>query len=314
MVRMMKRTKLYKFSAKTLMFEEARWTRTKLVSCGLIAGIVFFCSLVMLNQQYGDVLGMGIFSRHSSLQSENQFLKDRLNYLTHQLEGIQKQLSVLGEKGNDLRLMVDLPKLDNDVLHAGTGGVDERIDFTSSSDVNNLFNKLQATTDNAEREIQLQLTNYHEVTATYDKNKIRFEHLPALKPMAGLYNRNDFGMRLHPVLHFYRKHEGVDIVNAVGTSVFVAADGIVSFTGHESGYGITVQVDHGYSLKTVYGHLSQILVHEGQKVKRGEIIARSGNTGLSNGPHLHYEVRVNGVAQNPVDYFFDDIEPKDFQQ
>ncbi len=106
----------------------------------------------------------------------------------------------------------------------------------------------------------------------------------------------------------------MDINNAVGTPVYATADGIVSFTGHESGYGVTLQIDHGYSLKTLYGHLSQILVHEGQRIKRGEIIARSGNTGLSNGPHLHYEVRVNGVAQNPIDYFFDDINPKDFQQ
>jgi Peptidase family M23 len=310
----MKRTKLYKFSAKTLLLEEARWTRTKHVSCGVLVGIVIFCLLMVLNQHYGDVIGTGMFVRHSSLQSENLFLKDRLNFLTHQLEGIQKQLSVLGDKGNELRLMVDLPKLDDDVLKAGIGGVDERLDFTSSTDVNNLFNKLQATTDNAEREIRLQLTNYQDVTATYEKNKIRFEHMPALKPMAGLYNKNDFGMRLHPVLHFYRKHEGVDIVNAVGTSVYAAADGIVSFTGHESGYGLTLQIDHGYSLKTVYGHLSQILAHEGQKVKRGAVVARSGNTGLSNGPHLHYEIRVNGVAQNPVDYFFDDVGPKDFQQ
>jgi len=296
------------------MFEEARWTRTRLVFCGVAVGIFLFCSLLIFNQQYDDVIGMGLFTHHSSLQSENQFLKDRLNYLTHQVETIQKQLNVLGDKGNELRSMVDLPKLDNDILKAGTGGVDERIDFTSSTDVNNLFNKLQSSTDNAEREIQLQLANYHDVTATYEKNKVRFEHLPALKPMAGFYSKNDFGMRLHPVLHFYRKHEGVDIINAVGTPVYAAADGIVSFTGHESGYGITLQLDHGYSLKTLYGHLSQILVHEGQKVKRGEIIARSGNTGLSNGPHLHYEVRVNGVAQNPIDYFFDDISPKDFQQ
>ncbi len=203
---MMNKTKLYKFSAKTLMFEEVHWTRTKLVSCGIIIGIVVFCSLVLLNQQYGDVAGVGLFTHQSSLQSENQFLKDRLNYLSHQLEGVQKQLSVLGDKGNELRVMVDLPKLDNDVLKAGTGGVDERMDFTSSTDVNNLFNKLQSSTDNAEREIQLQLANYHDVTETYEKNKVRFEHMPALKPMAGLYNKNDFGMRLHPVLHFYRKH------------------------------------------------------------------------------------------------------------
>jgi murein DD-endopeptidase MepM/ murein hydrolase activator NlpD len=120
-------------------------------------------------------------------------------------------------------------------------------------------------------------------------------------------------MRLHPILNIYRMHEGIDIINEVGTSVYASADGTVDFTGRRGGYGLAVEINHGYSLKTLYGHLSKIVVREGQQVKRGELIARSGNTGLSNGPHLHYEVRINGVAQNPTEYFFDDIHPRDFQ-
>jgi len=91
-------------------------------------------------------------------------------------------------------------------------------------------------------------------------------------------------------------------------------NGVVDFSGRQGGYGLAVQVNHGFSYKTIFGHLSKILVHEGQRVKRGDLIARSGNTGLSNGPHLHYEVRYNGIAQNPSDYFFDDVKPTDFQK
>ena len=112
---------------------------------------------------------------------------------------------------------------------------------------------------------------------------------------------------------FARKHEGIDIDNEVGTAVYSSADGTVDFTGHRGGYGLTLEIDHGYSMKSLYGHLSKFLVHEGQKVKRGQLIARCGNTGLSNAPHLHYEVRVNGVAQNPIDYFFDDVSARDIQ-
>jgi murein DD-endopeptidase MepM/ murein hydrolase activator NlpD len=120
-------------------------------------------------------------------------------------------------------------------------------------------------------------------------------------------------LRLHPILNFVRKHDGVDIINEVGTPVYASAEGTIDFTGRKGDYGLTVEINHGYSLKSLYGHLSKVLVHEGQKVKRGDLIAHSGNTGLSSGPHLHYEVRVNGVAQNPTYYFFDDVSAKDFQ-
>jgi murein DD-endopeptidase MepM/ murein hydrolase activator NlpD len=187
------------------------------------------------------------------------------------------------------------------------------VDFTSSASVNELLNNLRGTANQAERELQLQLASYDEINRAYKDNKIRFAHLPAIKPMEGFYSKHDFGMRLHPILNIYRMHEGIDIINEVGTSVYASADGTVDFTGRRGGYGLAVEINHGYSLKTLYGHLSKIVVREGQQVKRGELIARSGNTGLSNGPHLHYEVRINGVAQNPTEYFFDDIHPRDFQ-
>jgi murein DD-endopeptidase MepM/ murein hydrolase activator NlpD len=211
-------------------------------------------------------------------------------------------------------LLADIPKLDEDMRKAGAGGSDERIDFTSSASVNTLLNNLRGNVERAERELKLQTTSYEEINSAYKRNKIRFAHLPAIKPMVGFYSKKDFGIRLHPLLGIYRKHEGIDIINDVGTPIYASADGRVDFTGRQGGYGLAIEVDHGYSLKTLYGHLSKILVREGQQVKRGELIARSGNTGLSKGPHLHYEVRVNGVAQNPTEYFFDDVDPRDFQK
>jgi murein DD-endopeptidase MepM/ murein hydrolase activator NlpD len=236
-----------------------------------------------------------------------------LQFLTHQLNGIQKQLNLLGDKGNEMRLHADLPKLDEDMRKAGTGGIESRIDFTSSISVNSLLNNLRSTAEQADHELHLQASSYEEIESAYEKNKVRFSHLPAIKPMDGFYNKNGFGMRFHPILHIVRPHEGIDIDNEVGTPIYAAAEGTIEFTGHQGGYGLTLEINHGFSLKTRYGHLSKILVHEGQRVKRGELVARCGNSGLSSAPHLHYEVRVNGVAQNPIDYFFDDVHASDFQ-
>jgi murein DD-endopeptidase MepM/ murein hydrolase activator NlpD len=308
----MKKTKLYRFSLESLTFHEARWTRSRLLISGLLLGIVVFFSLFAVNQYYKDVLGLA-FIQNNSLVNENRVLQNQLHYLTQRLDVIQKQLQVLGNKGNELRLLTDLPKLDEDLQKAGIGGTDERFDFTSSSTVNTLLNNLRANADQAERELHLQTTSYEDIETTYDRNKVRFSHLPAIKPMDGFYSPNSFGMRLHPILNFVRKHDGVDIINEVGTPVYASAEGTIDFTGRKGDYGLTVEINHGYSLKSLYGHLSKVLVHEGQKVKRGDLIAHSGNTGLSSGPHLHYEVRVNGVAQNPTYYFFDDVSAKDFQ-
>jgi murein DD-endopeptidase MepM/ murein hydrolase activator NlpD len=308
----MRKTKLYRFSVESLTFHEARWTRVRFMISGILLGVVIFCSLFAINQYYSDIFGLG-FIQNNSLVNENRVLQNQLQYLTRRLDAIQGQLQLLGNKGNELRMLADLPKLDEDLQKAGTGGTDERVDFTSSSNMNTLLNNLRATANQAEQELHLQTTSYEAIRTAYDQNKIRFAHLPAIKPMDGFYNPKGFGMRLHPILNFVRKHEGIDIVNEVGTPVYASAEGTVEFTGRKGDYGLTLEIDHGYSLMSLYGHLSKYLVHEGQKVKRGQLIGRSGNTGLSNGPHLHYEVRVNGVAQNPTYYFFDDVSAKDFQ-
>ncbi|MEK7828495.1 MAG: M23 family metallopeptidase, partial [Deltaproteobacteria bacterium] len=111
-----------------------------------------------------------------------------------------------------------------------------------------------------------------------------------------------FGYRISPFTGLRQMHEGLDIANAVGTPVFAPADGIVSKVDRENGLGKTISINHGYGIVTRYGHFSDIYVHVGKRVKRGEKVAAVGNTGRSTGPHLHYEVLVNGINVNPEKY------------
>ena len=138
----------------------------------------------------------------------------------------------------------------------------------------------------------------------YKTNQRLFRHIPAIEPIRGGIISDGFGMRFHPILRMMLMHEGIDIEAPVGTPVHVTGNGVVTYVGRRGGYGNVVEVDNGFGYSTLYAHLSHFLVKEGQKVKRGEVIALSGDTGLSTGPHLHYGVMKDGVFVNPADYFF----------
>lgn len=126
--------------------------------------------------------------------------------------------------------------------------------------------------------------------------------IPSRMPVNGVRMSSDYGMRTHPVLGGRRAHKGVDLAGPTGTPVYATADGTVGMAQWFSSYGNYVQIEHGGSLETRYGHLSGYTVAQGQKVRKGDLIGYIGSTGRSTGPHLHYEVRVAGVAVNPVPY------------
>jgi murein DD-endopeptidase MepM/ murein hydrolase activator NlpD len=307
----MKKPRLYYFSAESLSFKPLRWAKSKYVGIGIGLGIVVLWATIEINQYTGDVLGLG-FAQTSVLLSENQVLHNQLRFLSGKLDALDKRLTSLSQRGNELRAVVDLPKIDPDVLKVGVGGVDERIDYAASPDINNLLNKLQSTTNKAERELQLQSENYEEVQKQYAARKVQFAHLPSILPIDGIFT-SSFGLRLHPILDVLKLHEGQDISCDPGTVVHATAEGIVDFSGAaHDGLGIKVEVNHGYGYKTIYGHLSKVLVKEGKHVKRGDIIALSGNTGLSTAPHLHYEIRVNGVPKDPRNFFLEDYSLKQY--
>ncbi|HPQ80939.1 MAG TPA: M23 family metallopeptidase [bacterium] len=155
--------------------------------------------------------------------------------------------------------------------------------------INNLVNR----SDKAEARV-------HTVFALKQDKAYFWASLPSIWPAQG-WVTSEFGVR-RGWGGRSRIHEGIDIAAPVGTPIKAPGDGIVTFTGYDRGYGQTVRIDHGYGITTVYAHCSSFYVTEGQRVKRGMMIAAIGNTGRSTGPHLHYEVRVDGVPVNPMLY------------
>lgn len=132
---------------------------------------------------------------------------------------------------------------------------------------------------------------------------LRIRSLPISSPVEGTIT-SGFGMRNHPILRRRRAHKGLDIAAPTGTEIFAPGRGVVTFSGRKNGYGNTVIVDHGYGYTTLYAHCSKLLVEKGASVSRGDVIALVGSTGRSTGPHLHYEVRINGTHMNPSAFIF----------
>ncbi len=305
----MSKIRFFTYSRSRLDFKEVRFFRLKFVGSSLLLSASVLAIVVVFNHFSHDLLGLG-YDRIATLDTENRLLKDQLRELSSRFASVQHGIDILADRGNELRLLVDMPKIDEETRSAAIGGTKEISQFSLvSTEADEILTGAHKLIDQLSREVKLQQSSYEDIYKKYQHNQTFFLHLPAIKPMEGYYSISGFGMRVHPVLRVYRMHEGIDIVNDVGTNVYAAADGVVRYAGRtEGGYGTVVDVDHGYGYSTLYAHLSRPLVRPGQAVKRGELIAKSGRSGLVSGPHLHYEVRKNGRKQNPVDYFFDDVD------
>lgn len=139
--------------------------------------------------------------------------------------------------------------------------------------------------------------------------------IPAILPVsknAAHPVSSSYGWRMHPIYKTVKFHAGMDFTGIVGTPIYATGDGIVESNTFDKGYGRHVVIDHGFNYKTLYAHMKESYVKKGQKIKRGDVIGYLGNTGLSTGPHLHYEVRKNGKPVDPINYYFNDLTAEEF--
>ena len=197
--------------------------------------------------------------------------------------------------------------LEDEWAEGGIGGSKEYKDLDNES--------LEETRKRLERiqtRVKIQQGSYKALVETMKGKEDELMHMPSIRPIATDLI-SGFGYRLHPILHVKKMHTGLDFRAPVGTPVYATADGTVEHSGRRgNGYGIHINIDHGYGYSSKYAHLSKTLVSEGQKVKRGDLIGHSGNTGLSKGPHLHYEIIKDGKKIDPVDFFYSDLAPEQF--
>lgn len=240
------------------------------------------------------------------LQKENVSQRIELQDFAAKIKELESQVARLNVFDKKLRIIANIeePKGAPKDQLMGMGGdstTDEELLSSPAEKKDELILKMRAEMQQLESRAKYQETSFTQLQEQLMKQASFLASTPSIWPARG-WVTSTFGERTSPFTGFPQLHKGMDIANRAGSPVVASADGIIVQAGTDTGLGRLVVISHGYGIKTTYGHLSESFVHIGQKVKRGTKIGSIGNTGRSTGPHLHYEVSLNGVSVNPAKY------------
>jgi murein DD-endopeptidase MepM/ murein hydrolase activator NlpD len=257
--------------------------------------------------------------KEKSLRRELDAKNLQFEIMLKRLNQIEEVLADIEQRDDNIyRTIFETEPIPKSVRQAGFGGANryEEIEKINNSDL--IINTAQRL-DKISKQLYVQSKSFDEVIELALTREQMYASLPAIQPVSNKdlsRTASGYGWRIHPIYKIRKFHEGMDFTAPIGTEIYATADGVVSEiqTNVHRGYGNMALVDHGYGYETVYAHMERIKVKMGQHVKRGDIIGYVGNTGLSTGPHLHYEVRKDHKPVNPIGYYFNDLTPDEFEQ
>jgi murein DD-endopeptidase MepM/ murein hydrolase activator NlpD len=244
-------------------------------------------------------------TRLVAAEGENAVLHTKLDQYAVELESLKRQVRQNFDFQKKARLLANLDDLPEDVTEVGVGGPEydpATALYTVNDETREAVSLIDADIGKLARQARLQRESYQEIVDKLSASQALLDATPSIRPVATGYISSRFGRRMDPFTGRASWHRGVDFAARLGTPIYATADGVVSFAGKWFEFGWTVEVSHGYGLVTRYAHCSKLLVQKGQRVKRGEVIARVGSTGRSTATHLHYEVLVDGSRRNPLAY------------
>ena len=267
----------------------------------LLGAFIFISAEYLGNYLYEKRLHK-IKNNYVSITKNLQILKARLNEINENVNQIE-------EKDLAIRSYAGMPEIDKEIRKLGIGGrsIESAKIFDNFAPViNKELATLELDVEKLSREVNLELNSYSSIYEKVQEDIRRIAMIPSIRPVEEGYLNSTFGYRNDPIDNVKRFHQGQDITVKTGTPIYAPADGIVKRAYYAGGFGNHIKLQHGAGYTTLYAHLSKIKVKHGQKVKRGDIIGLTGNTGRSTAPHLHYEIHHNGKPQNPLDYFFSD--------
>jgi murein DD-endopeptidase MepM/ murein hydrolase activator NlpD len=255
----------------------------------------FFCDYIQVKKRAFEL---------NRLRQETQTQRSQIQFFSARIEDLEKQLTKLKDFDRKIRIIANLEKGTEMTPFMGMGGPspsDIREKLKGEKSENGLIQQMRSDIERLQSEAMSREESLSEIEKLLKNKKEMLAHTPSIWPVMG-WVTSGFGFRINPFTGLTQMHEGIDISNKIGTPVISSASGIISDTGSDFSHGKFVVISHGFGMTTRYIHLNKILVRAGQKVTRGDKIGEVGTTGRSTGPHLHYEVRVNGIPVNPMRY------------
>jgi len=240
----------------------------------------------------------GQLAELKDLRRDNKTQKIQIQNFSSQIDGLTDQVVRLVEFDRKLRVMTDIGPPKGTIKSYGVGGAEELHPSFAASD---LGDAVKQDLSFLQSQVSKQEQSFQELETVVQSRQSLWASTPSIWPTSGWLS-SDFGKRISPFTGHRAMHRGIDIAARSGTPIIAPAAGVVTYYRFNGGFGRYLKVNHGYGTVTHYGHLSKSEVKVGQKVKRGDIIGYVGNTGLSTGPHLHYEVYVNNVAIDPMKF------------
>lgn len=278
----------------------------RLIKGAFAASIALFLALAFIVFDYARVKTDAF--ELSSLKKENTTQRIEIQGFSAKIRDLESQLAKLNVFDKKLRIIANIGEpgeAGRTGQVKGMGGEaaieEDAYPIAAPSKADEIASRMRSEISQLESRARTQENSFTELQEYLMKRSSMLASTPSIWPSRG-WVTSSYGERISPFTGFQQLHSGIDIANRVGTPVVASASGIVLEVGRDAGLGKVVAISHGYGIKTVYGHLSETLVHAGQRVKRGDKVALMGNTGRSTGPHLHYAVLVNGIAVNPAKY------------
>ena len=305
----------YYYNPNTLKYEKVKktWGIRIWQVLGFFASTIFF-AFIIVTIGYSMITPPSQASFEESLQEvENDYLvlNKRIDALTDVIYDIEDR------DDNIYRVIFEASPLPSQIRY-GKKELEQKFKQLSKFSKSDLIKNTSDKIKNLERRLYVQSKSYDQLESLYLSKSKYLESVPAIQPVSNVKLKriaSGFGTRIDPIYKTPKFHAGLDFSASTGTEIYATGNGVVETEGFGSdGYGIKVVIKHGYEYQTLYAHCSKVLVRKGQKVKRRQKIALVGNTGKSTGPHLHYEVIKKGIKIDPVNFFFNDLTPDEYNQ
>jgi murein DD-endopeptidase MepM/ murein hydrolase activator NlpD len=305
----------YKFNPESLSFDKIRLS----IGAMLLRGLAYFVASLLIAFVYYLIFAIFVDSpKEKALMREIEQMTLQYDLIHREMGNIEKVIGQLQETDDNLyRTIFEAEPIPETLREGGVGGINrykELEGYDNSSIVIETAKKL----DRIRKKIYVQSKSFDDLITLAMKKEDMLRSIPAILPISNkdlTRTASGFGLRIHPIYKIIKFHAGMDFTAPSGTDIYATGDGtIASVISSRRGLGNHIIINHGFGYSSVYAHLDRFNVRAGQKVKRGDVIGFVGSTGTSVAPHLHYEIKLNGVNVDPVNYYFNDLSPEEYER